>query len=148
MEKHFTTSVYVYNTQTKKFLFIKHKKLQKWLQPGGHIEENENPEDCAIREVLEETGINARLVGERLPRETDLIRPFALQLNKMNEEHEHFDLIYLAVTDENDLHQNFDETEGIGWFTKEEILDENFDTFEPQKGWVDYFSTHIDELLK
>ena len=45
MEKHFTTSVYVYNTETKKFLFIKHKKLQKWLQPGGHIEENENPEE-------------------------------------------------------------------------------------------------------
>jgi 8-oxo-dGTP pyrophosphatase MutT (NUDIX family) len=34
-----------------------HKKLHLWLQPGGHIEENEAPWDAAEREVLEETGL-------------------------------------------------------------------------------------------
>lgn len=36
-----------------------HKKLHLWLQPGGHIEENEPPWDAALREVLEETGLRA-----------------------------------------------------------------------------------------
>jgi 8-oxo-dGTP pyrophosphatase MutT (NUDIX family) len=34
-----------------------HKKLHLWLQPGGHIEENESPSDAARREVYEETGL-------------------------------------------------------------------------------------------
>lgn len=29
----------------------------KWIGLGGHFEENESPEDCVLREVLEETGL-------------------------------------------------------------------------------------------
>ena len=29
----------------------------KWVAVGGHFEENESPEDCVCREVLEETGL-------------------------------------------------------------------------------------------
>jgi 8-oxo-dGTP diphosphatase len=29
-----------------------------WAPPGGHLEFNEDPKDTAIREVLEETGLN------------------------------------------------------------------------------------------
>jgi 8-oxo-dGTP pyrophosphatase MutT (NUDIX family) len=36
-----------------------HKKVHLWLQPGGHIEDNEAPWDAAQREVLEETGLRA-----------------------------------------------------------------------------------------
>ncbi len=40
-----------------------HKKLHLWLQPGGHIEENEAPWDAAPREVYEETGLRASAVA-------------------------------------------------------------------------------------
>ena len=40
MERHFNVTVYIMNKEGK-FLFIRHKKLQKWLPPGGHIEEND-----------------------------------------------------------------------------------------------------------
>ena len=30
----------------------------KWVCVGGHLEENESPEDCVCREVLEETGVD------------------------------------------------------------------------------------------
>lgn len=38
-------------------LLIFHKKFGKYIQPGGHIESGEEPYQTAIREVLEETGI-------------------------------------------------------------------------------------------
>jgi 8-oxo-dGTP diphosphatase len=37
----------------------------KWIAPGGHCEKGESPEDCAIREVMEETGIELRSVKFR-----------------------------------------------------------------------------------
>lgn len=40
-------------------LLHRHRVLGIWLQPGGHIEEAEAPEDAAVREVIEETGIEA-----------------------------------------------------------------------------------------
>jgi len=35
-----------------------------WSLPKGHIEDGETPEDTAVREVAEETGIQGRVVGE------------------------------------------------------------------------------------
>jgi len=58
-EKHFTSSVWILTKNNpKKMLLLHHKKLGKWLQPGGHIEQHENPIETAIREVKEETGID------------------------------------------------------------------------------------------
>lgn len=141
MERHFTNSVYVYNPKTKEFLFIKHKKLKKWLQPGGHWEANELPDDSAIREVFEETGLHVTLVGDRLPSEDNgQIRPYGIQRNIITEgEHEHLDLIYLAIPEDGKIVQNSDETDGIGWFSVDEITSPSFNTFEAQKKWVKYF---------
>ncbi len=141
MQRHFTTSVYVYNPEWRKFLLIKHKKFNKWMQPGGHIEENELPDDAAIREVWEETGLQVELVGERLPRKTDQIKPYAIQHNVVVDgEHEHLDLVYLAVPiGEIELRQNYQETEGIAWFRVKEIEADGFNTFPELKVWVRYF---------
>lgn len=32
----------------------------KWVGPGGKLEKNESPEECIIREVMEETGLNLK----------------------------------------------------------------------------------------
>ena len=52
MIKHFGVSVYVFDFKKRKFLLIKHKKLKKWLQPGGHIELNEDPEEALFVKYL------------------------------------------------------------------------------------------------
>jgi len=48
-----------------KYLFI--KRLGIWDLPKGKIEKNESPKDCALREVEEETAINALKIIEDLP---------------------------------------------------------------------------------
>jgi 8-oxo-dGTP pyrophosphatase MutT (NUDIX family) len=47
-------------------LLIFHKKFEKYLQPGGHIEGDEEPYQTAIREVLEETGIEI-IIDDKIP---------------------------------------------------------------------------------
>ena len=45
-----------------KVMFIKHKKLNKWIPPGGHVEANETPIEALHREVLEETGFSIDII--------------------------------------------------------------------------------------
>ena len=145
MERHFTNSVYVYCEDRGAFLFVKHRKLGKWLQPGGHVELNELPDDAALREVYEETGLRVRLIGKRRPRDSDQVVPFGLQHNVIKPGvHEHIDMVYLAVpTADVKVQQNVAESDGIGWFTLEQVLEDDFDTFNAQKQWCRYFSAYF-----
>ena len=59
--RHFTVAVFV--VWEGKVLLHRHRKLGMWLPPGGHIERDELPDDAAVREVLEETGVEVELVG-------------------------------------------------------------------------------------
>src|SRR5690606_12330181 len=70
-----------------------------WLPPGGHVEPNEVPDDAAVREVREESGVDVELVGERAidaPGPRQLMRPRGVQLERIAPGHEHVDLVYLA----------------------------------------------------
>ncbi|MGI9643527.1 MAG: NUDIX hydrolase [Acidimicrobiia bacterium] len=56
---HFTASGFVASPDGESLLMIHHARLQRWLQPGGHIEPMDTAvEDAARREVTEETGIS------------------------------------------------------------------------------------------
>ena len=59
--RHFTVAVFV--VWEGNVLLHFHRKLSMWLPPGGHIEQGELPDDAAVREVLEETGLEVELVG-------------------------------------------------------------------------------------
>lgn len=80
-------------------LLHRHPKLGMWLPPGGHVEPNEVPDDAAVREVREESGVEVELVGERAidaPGPRQLVRPRGVQLERIAPGHEHVDLVYLA----------------------------------------------------
>ena len=92
----FTVAVLV--VRDDRILLHWHAKLGRWLPPGGHIEPNELPDEAAIREVLEETGVRATLISSPLidinlpgqPRQ--LARPLGLQLADIGPDHQHIDL--------------------------------------------------------
>ena len=120
--KHFCASAFVINPKDKKILLVKHADYDKWLQPGGHIEEDETPEEAAIREVYEETGIKITLLGEHFPREDDLIRPLGVQCNRKENGNRFIDIIYAGIPNnvEAPLKKN-DESIEIGWFSRNEL---------------------------
>jgi 8-oxo-dGTP pyrophosphatase MutT (NUDIX family) len=94
----FTVAIFI--VQDKKVLLIHHRKLDKWLPVGGHIELDEDPETAALREAREETGFEVELLGERPPTTEPgtraLIAPRFLDIHRITETHEHIGMIYWA----------------------------------------------------
>lgn len=136
MNRHFCASVFVIEPSTKKLLLVFHKKFHKWVQPGGHIEENETPEETALREVYEETGLKIQLLGDRFPREDDFIRPLGIQKNRNLLGDMHIDIIYAAIPVSEEVILNKEESMGIGWFSREQL--EALDVFPDIKITMDY----------
>ena len=94
----FTVAIFV--VHDAKVLVIHHRKLDKWLPLGGHIELDEEPEQAALREAKEESGLDVELLGERPPTTSPgtraLIAPRFLDIHRISDTHEHIGMIYWA----------------------------------------------------
>lgn len=123
MEKHFTATAYIIDQG--KVLLLMHPKLKKWLPPGGHIELNETPPECAKRETLEETGLEIELIEQEnlwlnFWNASSIERPYLCLLENIpaygdKPAHQHIDMIYLAKPLRGTL------LEGVRWFSLEEV---------------------------
>ncbi|MGE0670998.1 MAG: NUDIX hydrolase [Parachlamydiales bacterium] len=128
--RQFTATAYI--LEENRVLLHFHKKLGKWLPPGGHLEENETPPECAIREAKEETGLEIALIqDERLWvtkwNAASFERPFLCLLEnippyKDQPAHQHIDFIYLGRPVGGSLAPEADASPGLQWFTLEEVL--------------------------
>jgi len=49
-----------------RYLLVKHRYGGHWDFPKGHMEGDESPLEAALREVLEETGLELELFGEHV----------------------------------------------------------------------------------
>ena len=97
ISRDFTATTFI--VQDRRTLLLWHNKIQAWLPPGGHIEEGELPEEAALREVLEETGLEVEFVGAgegKLGDVTVLRQPVCILLETIRPSHQHIDLIYFA----------------------------------------------------
>ena len=54
---HITASALV--VSSRGVILHRHRLLGIWIQPGGHVDASESPDDAALRETLEETGLVA-----------------------------------------------------------------------------------------
>lgn len=113
-----------------KVLLIHHKKLNKWLPVGGHIELNENPEDAIVREVREESGLKVKVKGERplikSPGTKFLHRPRFIDIADLPEGHKHIHFIYFFKVNTGKITLSEREHSSIKWFTKDEIIKKEY----------------------
>ena len=86
-----------------KALLIFHPYIKQWFQPGGHIDDGEEPIEAAIREVFEETGVVCEsLNGFLHPIDIDLHK-IPANPKKSESAHLHIDLLFvLQVIEERD----------------------------------------------
>ena len=119
----FTVAIFV--VHQGKILLIHHRKLDKWLPLGGHIELDEDPEIAALREAKEESGFDVELIGERPPTTEPgtraLIAPRFLDIHRINATHEHIGLIYWARPRRGDVTLAAAEHHGIRWCSAAEL---------------------------
>ena len=123
--RHFTATTFV--VYKNKVLLHQHKKFGTWLPAGGHIERDELPEEAAVREVKEETGLDVTLYNPDTPlfpadeESCQLHRPMHLMLENINPYHQHIDFIYYATAVTNTLNPATGETRRIKWFDQNDL---------------------------
>jgi 8-oxo-dGTP pyrophosphatase MutT (NUDIX family) len=93
----------------------KHKRLGIWIQPGGHIDEGERPEDAALREVLEETG----LTTTHFSGSPTIVH---VDVHAAPKGHTHLDLRYLLRGPDADPAPPEGESPDVAWLSFENAL--------------------------
>ena len=113
---HVTASAWVLDAQREKVLLIHHRKLDRWLQPGGHVDGDADTLAAAQREVWEETGLET----DPISKEIFDLDVHEIPMRSSEPKHYHLDVRYLlqARTGSNLLHN--EEVHTAEWvpFTK------------------------------
>jgi 8-oxo-dGTP pyrophosphatase MutT (NUDIX family) len=91
---HFTASCYVVDGEGR-LLLHHHRRLNRWLQMGGHVEGSESTDRAAMREAREESGLSDLVPMDGAIFDLD-IHP--IPAAKGEPDHAHFDVRYLART--------------------------------------------------
>lgn len=125
-EGHITASGLVISPD-KKVLVVFHKKLQKFLQPGGHIEKDDKSIIfSAMREVKEETNLNnIKLHSWCLNNNSPImIDTHKIPENKQENENEHYhhDFMFVFITREEDITLDTNEVSDFCWASIDEVI--------------------------
>ena len=120
---HFTGSAWVISPDKNKILMTHHKKLNMWLQLGGHADGEKDLKSVALKEAKEESGFNNfSILSEEI---------FDLDIHKiepMNEkpEHLHYDVRFLLEADPNEQDIIIsEESHDVKWIYLDDVLEYN-----------------------
>lgn len=116
LERQYCASAYTIDFKNKEVLLMYNKKLNKWLQPGGHIEGKETPIETAVRETFEETGVEIKVVGPTF--DNIKYEPIATEryINKVGDM---IDIQYLAIPENKEFKNN--EKNITKWYKLEDL---------------------------
>jgi 8-oxo-dGTP pyrophosphatase MutT (NUDIX family) len=92
-----------------------HRRLHRWMQPGGHLDPGETPAEAMVRECAEETG----LVVLHPPDGPTLIH---VDVHPSANGHVHLDLRYLVWAPDEEPVPGPGESKDVAWFSWEEAI--------------------------
>ena len=120
---HFTGSAWIVDNTHQWILMTHHKKLNKWLQLGGHADENENLLEVAYNEPVEESGLDGfSVVSDKI---------FDLDIHRIPQykdipPHYHYDIRYIFTSKMNqDIVVVSEESKDVAWISKDDVLNKN-----------------------
>jgi 8-oxo-dGTP pyrophosphatase MutT (NUDIX family) len=158
MIKQFSTSVVVIDqlTTEPEILFVFHRKFNKWMVPEGHVERSENPMECAVREVKEETGVAIEVISfihrELKNKDSVWVMPpeyvfeQTIPASAEQEQHIHIDCVYVGVAIRKTLEVNYRETSGVQWIPLSKVWE--MDLFDGTKAVIRDIQRKMDSLFQ
>ena len=108
---HFTGSAWLVSADGQRVLLMHHRKLQRWLQPGGHADGEPDLAGVALREAEEETGLTDLVVEPAL---FDLDRHI-IPARGEEPEHWHYDARYVVRACGSEAFVANEESLGLAW---------------------------------
>ena len=115
---HFTGSALVVNADGSQVLLHHHRKLDRWLQFGGHCEGDEDILRVARREALEESGIQGLIVASERPFDLDI---HEIPAHGCDPVHFHYDVRFMLIAPESAAPILSEESRDLRWFTSGEL---------------------------
>ena len=118
LKGHITGSAWIVNPEMTHAFLTHHAKLDKWLQPGGHADGDENVARVAMKEAEEETGMeDMKLFSAEI---------FDLDIHPIPERkgvpaHEHFDIRYLIIAGKEQSFEVSEESHDLAWIPMNEM---------------------------
>ena len=127
---HITAAAWILSTDRRRALLTHHRKLNRWLQLGGHTDGQWHVEDAALREAREESGFTR---FEFIPI-NGIIMPFDLDVHVIparydaagqliEDAHEHHDIRFLMIAESDEDATVSEESHDLAWCTPDEILE-------------------------
>jgi 8-oxo-dGTP pyrophosphatase MutT (NUDIX family) len=115
---HLTGSAWVVNREGDKVLLLHHRKLRKWLQPGGHADGEMNLLAVALREAREESGLVTLAPVSTAIFDVDI---HAIPARGDEPEHLHYDLRFAIVADEDERLRINEESNSLLWMPLDRV---------------------------
>ncbi len=118
----------------KRVLLVHHKKLNRWLPPGGHVELDQDPEQALFAEIQEETGLtkDQLIVHGTKPQISSpgtrfLYAPVFLDIHDISATHKHIGMTYIVAAKTDAVVLSEREHHDIRWFTLPQLHDVKYD---------------------
>jgi 8-oxo-dGTP pyrophosphatase MutT (NUDIX family) len=123
-EGHITGSAWILSADHRRVLLTHHRKLDRWLQLGGHSDGESDPRQVALREAQEESGL-ARF--RFLPETSDPL-PLDLDVHPIpahggEPAHLHLDVRFLRVADAGQELRASEESKDLRWFERKRLFE-------------------------
>ena len=118
LKGHMTGSSWILDDSKKHCILMHHRKLDTWLQPGGHADGNPDLAAVALKEAFEESGIEGIQLLEPTIFDLD-IHP--IPQYKDTPAHFHYDVRYLCITPPGAMPVANAESHAIIWVPLSEV---------------------------
>jgi 8-oxo-dGTP pyrophosphatase MutT (NUDIX family) len=127
---HITGAAWILSTDRRRSLLAHHRKLDRWLQLGGHADGQWHVEEVALREAREESGLIrfdiVPINGVMMPFDIDVHDiPARYDANGvlLEDAHEHHDIRFLMIAHSDDDIAVSEESHELAWCTPDEVLE-------------------------